>query len=160
MPSWPQNLRRRLELVSELEWLPMGAKFCGAGAWQRYLLSDSHPGAHERALRGLLIKVVEGCMGLRGVQGGHPALLPSSHVRQHYRLYEAASWRDQRPMQGSDGVHCLSRRRLITPSGGVGRLPTDTATELICAKQVARKGLVAKVQRRFAAERRLGRDEN
>ena len=55
-------------------------------------------------------KVVEGCMGLLGVQRGHPALLPPGDVRQHFRLYEAASWRDQRPMQGSDCVHCLPRR--------------------------------------------------
>ena len=63
--------------------------------------SGMHPGAHERTLRGLLIKAVEGGMGLLGVQRGHPALLPPGHVRQHYRLHEAASWRGQRPVQGA-----------------------------------------------------------
>ena len=69
---------------------------------------------------GCSIKAVEGCMGLRGMQRGHPALLPPSHIRQHYRLHEAASRRGQRPMQGSDGVHCLTRWRLAAPSGNGG----------------------------------------
>ena len=35
-----------------------------------------HPGAHQRTLRRLLVKTVEGCMGRQGVRSGHPALLP------------------------------------------------------------------------------------
>ena len=42
---------------------------------------------------------------------GHSAILPQGHVRQHCRLYETASRRDQRPLQVSIGVHGLSRRR-------------------------------------------------
>ena len=59
-----------------------------------------HTVAHQRTLRGLLVKAVEGCMGRQGVRSGHPALLPRRHIWQHFRLHEAASWRDQRPMQG------------------------------------------------------------
>ena len=78
------------------------------------------PGAHQRTLRRLLIQVVEGCMGLRRMPRGHPALLPPGHIRQHFRLHEAASRRGQRPVQGSDRVHCLTRRRLAAPSGNGG----------------------------------------
>ena len=76
--------------------------------------SGVHTGAHQRTFRGLLIKAVEGCVGLLGVPCGHAALLPRREIWRHRRLHETASRRGQRPVQGSDGVHRIPRRRLAT----------------------------------------------
>ena len=104
---------------------------CAGIAPGRGTHSGVYPGAHERTLRGLLVKAVEGCMGLRRVQRRHPALLPPSHLWQHYRLHEAASRRGQRPMQGGDRIHCLPRRRLAAPrrNGDGSRREANTRTE-------------------------------
>ena len=91
--------------------------------------SRVYPVAHERTLRGLFDQgLSKAAWDFGRVHRGHPALLPPSHVRQHHRLHEAASRRGQRPMQGSDRVHCLTRRRLAAPSGNGGgsRREADT----------------------------------
>ncbi len=45
--------------------------------------------------------------------GDIQAILPQCDIQQHFRLHEAASRRGQRPVQGSAGVHGLSRRRSV-----------------------------------------------
>ena len=42
-------------------------------------------------------------------------------------------------MQGGDRVHCLPRRRLVTPSGRLASSATPTS-DLICAKNLSRRG--------------------
>ena len=83
--------------------------------------------AHQRTFRRLLVKAVEGRMGRLGVPCGHPALLPRCEIWRHRRLHEAASRRGERPVQGSDGVHCLARRRLVTTSASVAWRPAISA---------------------------------
>ena len=70
----------------------------------------------ERTLRWLLVNSVEGHLDRAAMRRGHSSLLPQRHVRQRRRLHETASRRGQRDLQGSDGVHGLSRRRPILSS--------------------------------------------
>ena len=70
----------------------------------------------ERPLCGLLDQFCRRPSGPRRMRRGHSALLPHRHVRQRRRLHETASWRGQRDLQGGDGVHGLTRRRLQHPA--------------------------------------------
>jgi hypothetical protein len=110
---------------------------CAGVAARRGACSSVHPGAYQRALRGLLVEAVEGCMGLLRVPWGYPALLPRGHIWRHRRLHEAAFRRAQRPMQECDGVHRLPRRRLGNAQRE-RRPPSERPTgDLISAKQAA-----------------------
>ena len=70
----------------------------------------------RRPLRRLFDNSVEGHLDRPAMRRRHSAILPKRHIRQRRRLHETASRPGERPLQISDGVHGLSRRRPILSS--------------------------------------------
>jgi hypothetical protein len=65
--------------------------------------------ACQRAVGWLFDDFVEGLLDGQRMRSRHQGILPPRHVRQHIQPLEAASRRSQRKLQGSAGVHGLSR---------------------------------------------------